>query len=151
MAEAIVRSAISDDVSAVERLVRAAYGKYVERLGRQPAPMTADYAALIGAGDSWVVELDGLVVGVMVLQSGRDHLLISNVAVSPGYQGRGLGSRLLVHAEAQARDRGFAEMRLFTNELMHENIALYRKRGWIEYERGEQAGFRRVFMRKAVA
>src|SRR4051812_31587578 len=122
-AEASIRRAIPGDAPAVEALVRAAYGKYVERLGRPPAPMTDDYASLITAGDSWVLERDGLVAGVMILRSASDHLLISNVAIMPEQQGCGLGGRLLAHAEAQARERGFGEMRLFTNELMHENIA----------------------------
>jgi len=150
-AEASIRRAIPGDAPVVAALVRAAYGKYVERLGRPPAPMTDDYAALITAGDSWVLERDGLVVGVMILRSAADHLLISNIAIAPEHQGGGLGSRLLAHAETQARERGLGEMRLFTNELMHENIAIYQKRGWVEYDRAEQAGFHRVFMRKAVA
>jgi ribosomal protein S18 acetylase RimI-like enzyme len=148
--EARIRPATAADVPAVEAVVQAAYGHYVERLGRPPAPMTADYPAHIAEGDSWVVEGDGQVLGIMILKSAADHLLISNVAVAPAEQGRGLGSRLLAHAEAQARQRGLAEMRLFTNELMHENIALYQRRGWREYDRAEQAGFRRVLMKKAV-
>ncbi len=150
MAEAGIRAAVQADVPAVEAVVRAAYGHYVERLGRPPGPMTADYGQLIAAGGSCVIERDGGVVGVMILNAVSDHLLISNVAVLPEHQGRGLGASLLAHAEAQARQRGLDEMRLFTNALMHENIAIYRKFGWVEYDRGEQAGFRRVFMRKAV-
>lgn len=149
-AQASIRRAIPGDTPVVAALVRAAYGKYVQRLGRQPAPMTADYAALIATGDSWVIERDGLVVGVMILRSATDHLLINNVAIAPEHQRGGLGSRLLAHAEAQARERGIGEMRLFTNELMHENIAIYQRRGWAEYDRAEEAGFRRVCMRKAV-
>jgi hypothetical protein len=39
-------------------------------------------------------------------------------------------------------------MRLYTNELMHENLVVYGKLGWLEYDRAEQDGFRRVFMKK---
>src|SRR5689334_22989933 len=94
------------------------------------------------------LELDGDVVGLMILKSEADHMLVSNVAVSPAHQGRGLGSKLFAHAEAQARQRGFREMRLYTNELMHENRVVYGKLGWTEYDRAEQDGFRRVFMKK---
>ncbi|MBB3937252.1 hypothetical protein [Aureimonas phyllosphaerae] len=33
---------------------------------------------------------------------------------------------------------------------MHENLAIYTKLGWEEYDRAEQDGFRRVFMRKRI-
>jgi len=39
---------------------------------------------------------------------------------------------------------------LYTNELMVENIALYVRHGYVEYERRQEQGFRRVFMRKAL-
>jgi N-acetylglutamate synthase-like GNAT family acetyltransferase len=148
MSKSIMRAATPDDVPAIETLVRAAYSKYIERIGKPPAPMNADYGQLVDEGDVWVLELDGDVVGVMILKSEADHLLVSNVAVSPVHQGRGLGSKLLAHAETQARQRGFREMRLYTNEMMHENLVVYGKLGWSEYDRAEQDGFRRVFMKK---
>ena len=59
-----------------------------------------------------------------------DHLLIENVAVSPAFQGRGLGRKLMGHAEQIAAVSGFAETRLYTNKLFADNIALYRKLGY---------------------
>jgi N-acetylglutamate synthase-like GNAT family acetyltransferase len=148
MPEAMMRAAIPDDVPAIEALVRNAYGKYIERIGKPPAPMSADYTQLVDEGDVWVLELDGELAGLIILESEVDHLLVSNVAVSPAHQGRGLGSKLLAHAETQARQRGIRELRLYTNELMHENLLVYGKLGWTEYDRAEQDGFRRVFMKK---
>ncbi len=148
MPEAMMRAAIPDDVPAIEALVRNAYGKYIERIGKPPAPMTDDYGHLVDEGDVWVLELDGELAGLIILKSEVDHLLVSNVAVSPAHQGRGLGSKLLAHAETQARQHGIRELRLYTNELMHENLLVYGKLGWTEYDRAEQDGFRRVFMKK---
>ena len=150
MFDSKVRAAVPDDVRAIEALVRNAYSKYIDRIGKPPAPMTADYERLVVEGDVWVLDLDRDVVGLIILKSATDHLLVSNVAVSPAHQGHGLGSKLLAHAEAQARQRGFREMRLYTNELMHENLVVYGKLGWQEYDRSEQDGFRRVFMKKAL-
>lgn len=148
MPESMMRAATPDDVPAIETLVRNAYSKYIERIGKPPAPMSADYRQPVDEGDVWVLDLDGAVAGLIILTFKADHLLVSNVAVSPACQGRGLGAKLLAHAEAQARQRGFREMRLYTNELMHENLVVYGKLGWVEYNRAEQDGFRRVFMKK---
>ncbi|MFS0772739.1 GNAT family N-acetyltransferase [Sphingomonas sp. 1P08PE] len=145
-----IRRAGPADVPAIRSAVREAYAHYVERLGRRPAPMTADYAALVDDGAVWVLEVDGEVAGLIVLRRALDHLLVSNVAVAPAHQGHGLGRALLGYAEAQARAEAFRELRLYTHELMHENIALYTRLGWEEYDRGEHEGFRRVFMRKPV-
>ena len=150
MAEPLIRTATSKDVRAIEAMILDAYGKYVERLGRTPAPMEADYGQLISEGDVWLLELNSEAAGVMILRSKPDHLLISNVAVATAHQGRRFGSHLLTHAEAEARRRKYKEMRLFTNEMMHENLAIYARLGWVEYDRAEREGFRRVFMRKRV-
>jgi ribosomal protein S18 acetylase RimI-like enzyme len=145
-----VRQAGSDDVAALRALAEAAYRGYVARIGRAPAPMTADYAAAVAAGEVWVAEEGGHVVGLLVLVPETDHLLLENVAVEPGAQGRGIGSWLLAHAEARAVALGLAEIRLYTNEAMTENLAYYPRRGYTETRRAEQNGFRRVFFRKAV-
>jgi ribosomal protein S18 acetylase RimI-like enzyme len=47
-------------------------------------------------------------------------------------RGLGLGRRLLVEAEALARQRGAAAMRLETNRSLTEAIALYRSAGFAE-------------------
>ena len=44
--------------------------------------------------------------------------------------GRGLGRRLMAHAEVVARSLGVAEMRLYTNQRFAENIALYEALGY---------------------
>ena len=57
---------------------------------------------------------------------------------------------LLVHAELEARYRSYTSLYLYTHEKMAENIALYARVGYVEVERREEDGFRRVFMRKAL-
>jgi ribosomal protein S18 acetylase RimI-like enzyme len=77
-----------------------------------------------------------------------DHLLLDNIAVRPDRQGAGLGRRLIAFAEADARRRGFAELRLYTHVTMVENIALYKRAGFFETGRGQDSGYDRVFMSK---
>lgn len=142
------RPAQPDDVAAVHGLVQAAYGHYPALLGVAPAPMTADYAALVATGSVQVAELDGAVVGVLVLEPHPDHLLIENVAVAPSAQGHGVGSSLLALAEREATERGLAELRLYTHERMTENLAYYPRRGYVETHRTDDGTFHRVHFAK---
>jgi N-acetylglutamate synthase-like GNAT family acetyltransferase len=150
MTAEILREAKAGDREAVERLVEAAYGMYVERIGRRPAPMDADYAALIDAGRVTVAERDGRITGILVLVPEEDHLLVENVAVDPAAQGSGLGRRLMAHAEERARILGLTELRLYTNEKMVENLAWYPRLGYTETERRVDSGFARVFFVKTL-
>jgi GNAT superfamily N-acetyltransferase len=122
----------------------------VPLIGRKPAPMTADYPTVVAAGETWVAEHDGAVVGVLVLESASDHLLIENIAVSPAIQGLGLGVQLLAVADGEARRLGLPEIRLYTNAAMAKNIAFYPRHGYHETHRGGSDGFERVFFAKSV-
>ncbi|HEX6093055.1 MAG TPA: molybdenum cofactor guanylyltransferase MobA [Dongiaceae bacterium] len=124
------RRAVAADAPAVTALSQAAYQKFVERVGRLPQPLTADYAEVIRTDDTWVAEDNGSLVGVLVLKPARDHLLIWSVAVAPELQRSGIGRRLLALAEREALRRGVSEIRLYTNEKMAENIALYEYHGY---------------------
>jgi ribosomal protein S18 acetylase RimI-like enzyme len=148
MTEKSVRPAEPEEAAAVGDLVRASYSKYVERIGREPAPILEDYAALIRAGEVWVLAEGEELLGVLVMRPAEDHLFVDNVAVAPGHQGRGLGRELVAFAEARARRDGLPEVRLYTNEKMHENLAVYAKLGFEETGRRLDGGYRRVFMRK---
>jgi GNAT superfamily N-acetyltransferase len=138
------------DAGAVAGCVRAAYAHYVERIGREPAPMTADYEALIDAGEVWVARAGDGVAGVLVLRPQPPALLLENVAVAPDRQGEGLGRALVAFAEDRARAQGLAEVVLYTNERMTENLRFYPALGYVEAGRASQDGFARVFFRKAV-
>lgn len=144
----VIRAARPADVAALGALARAAYQHYVPRIGREPAPMTADYAAAVAAGQVWVAERDRLIVGFVVLIPESDCLLVENVAVRPGEQGGGIGRMLMAHAETIASQQDRSELRLYTNELMTENLTYYPRLGYVETHRAEQHGFRRVFFRK---
>jgi len=146
----LIRRAGPGDVAALRAIAAAAYEKYVPRIGRAPAPMTADYAQPVSAGQAWAAVQDEVVVGFAILIAETGYLLLENVAVLPAAQGGGVGGRLLALAEEQARGLGLAEVRLYTNEAMTENIAYYTRHGYTETGRQEQAGFRRVFFRKPV-
>jgi ribosomal protein S18 acetylase RimI-like enzyme len=148
MDEPVIRPATTDDIDAIAAAARAAYTRYVERIGREPAPMVADFAALVAAGEVEVLALGGEVAGFIVMRPGADHLFIENVAVHPDHQGRGLGQRLLARAESEAGARGLPALRLYTNVKMTENFPFYEALGFVETERRREDGFDRVYMEK---
>jgi len=148
----LIRHATPEDADAVTTLVRTAFEIYVPRLGGvEPWPMRLGYAGIIADGQTWVAEEGGEVVGVVVLEDQADHLLLDVLAVSPGHQGSGVGRRLMALADEQAADRGFDEVRLFTNARMTENLAYYPRQGYVETHRDEIQGFHRVHFSKALA
>ena len=90
-----------------------------------------------------VAERDGEIVGVIVLEVEDGRLYVDNVAVDPRRQGTGVGRALLERAETVAREDGFDRVYLYTHELMSENLALYARIGYVEYER-RQTGWARL-------
>jgi ribosomal protein S18 acetylase RimI-like enzyme len=147
----IIREASPEDVPALSRIVERAYEVHIEAVGHRPGPMDDDYAEKVSLGETFVADEDGAVVGILVLRTEPDHLLVENVAIDPGSQGHGLGRALLAFAETYATDRDLPELRLYTNVAMTDNIALYRRLGYEEVGRRSDHGFRRVFMTKRLA
>jgi len=146
----VLRRATGDDVDAIEGLITESFGKYVERIGKPPAPMLADYAGLLDTSRIWVLERRDAVIAVLVTQHHGDHLLLDTVAVAPGAQGGGHGRRLLERAERDATEQGLSEVRLVTNEAMTENLVFYPRHGYRETGRAIQDGYRRVFFSKSL-
>jgi ribosomal protein S18 acetylase RimI-like enzyme len=143
-----IRTASAADVASVHAIVDAAYRSYIPRIGKPPGPMLDDYAKRIADGQVWKLDSASDLVGILVLQETADGLLLDNIAVAPDQQGKGHGRRLLEFAEAEATRRGWNEIHLYTNALMTENIALYRRIGYEETSRVTEQGFDRVYMTK---
>jgi ribosomal protein S18 acetylase RimI-like enzyme len=110
--------------------------------------MTDDYAEVIRERRVTVAESDGTIVGVLVLDVTDEGFVIDNAAVHPSVRGTGLGRTLLELAEAEARRAGFDSIYLYTHEKASDNIALYSRIGYVEYDRRSQGDFSVVFMRK---
>ena len=146
-----VRSAAGSDAAAARACVVEAFKPYVQRIGKAPAPMLLDYPALIAAGCVWVAEVDARLEGVLVQYETLDGFYVDAVAVSARCRGSGVGRALLEFAEAEALRRGFASIYLCTNSRMTENQRLYPRIGYVEIDRRADAGYDRVFYRKALA
>ena len=138
-----MKQATVADAAAVLALTRESYQKWVAVTGREPLPMRIDYAEallknridLLYEGDT----LAALIETELEPESAPGHLLVVNVAVAPAFQKRGLGRRLMAHAETIAAEAGYEALLLYTNSLMAENIALYRRLGY-RIDREQQFG-----------
>lgn len=144
------RRAQAEDADKLSALVADAYRGYISRIGRKPGPMTEDYAQVIRERDVSVVESGGELIAAIVLGRDEAGFCIENVAVHPSHQGTGLGGALLRFAEQKAREGGYDSIYLYTHEKMTENQELYAHIGYVEYERRQEEGFSRVFMRKTL-
>jgi GNAT superfamily N-acetyltransferase len=143
-----LRPARPEDAAAVTELVQRAYAAWVPLLGRRPLPMDDDYAARIAAGQALLLERDGALLGLLILEDRPGYLWLDNISVDPARQGEGIGRALMAVVEAEARRRGHPEVRLLTNARMERNRRLYRALGYRETGETGPPDFRRVDMAK---
>ena len=143
-----IRKAKTEDASAIRQIVKHAYHHYIERLGKPPGPMLDNYDEIIGNHLVYVVQLNEQILGLVVLMEDHDPILLDNIAVGPGQQGKGIGTELLQFAEQLARDRGHESIQLYTNELMHENIEYYGRHGYNITAKIKEKGYNRIYMSK---
>ena len=143
-----LRPAEPADAGRLQAIACAAYGLYLARMDRPPAPLLADYAALVAAGQTQVLEAGGAVVGFLVAFPRPADYFVENLAVAPACQGAGHGRFLMAAAEAQGKAAGKDCIRLYTNEVMTENLAFYASLGYAVEERRLEDGYRRVYFAK---
>ena len=125
-----LRAAREADAPAIRRLTREAYTKWVGANGREPKPMVVDYDEAVRRNRFDLLFVDHVLAALIETADEASQLLIINVAVAPGFQGRGLGTRLMARAEEIAASLGRERIRLYTNRLWQENVLLYRKLGY---------------------
>lgn len=145
-----IRPARAGDLPRVRDCVRRAYTGYIDRIGREPAPMNADFAAEIEDGSVIVALLDTSLVGCATFLADNGTMHLRNVAVCPEYAGRGIGRCLIRHVEQAALRHGHETVGLYTNQAMTENLAMYPRLGYVEVDRREEDGFQRVYFRKTL-
>lgn len=139
----VLRQAVAADAAAIRELTRAAYANWVPVIGREPVPMTVDYDEAVRTHRFDLLYVGETLAALIETVAQADHLLIENVAVEPPFQGRGLGTKLMAHAETVAAASGLRDIRLYTNQRFAENIRLYRKLGYhVDREEAFKGGVR---------
>lgn len=146
-----IRPARPDEAPALAALARAAYGRYVARLGFEPPAMNPEFPSRIAEGGVWVLDgpEGGGRMGYVIARPDGDDWFVDNLARAPQAP-RGAGRTLLAFAEAEGARRGFSTVTLYTNGVMTENQALYPRLGYIETGRRHERGMTLVLYAKAL-
>lgn len=80
---------------------------------------------------TWVAEMDGRVVAMMVGWLVMDELHIATIATDPGYRRRGIGRKLLLHGLRAARHEGAIRAFLEVREGNAAALNMYRGLGFV--------------------
>ena len=146
-----IRLATGNDVSALRAIATDAYAQYVGAIGREPAPMVADFDHHLRNDIVFVAVTrpENIVVGYAVLTEKADGVWLENIAVATASGGRGIGTGLIRHVEAylSGQEAGY---QLYTHVKMVRNIEWYERLGFVETHRGVENGFERVYFRKTL-
>ena len=114
-------------------------------LGRvfKPEELASDvkYVHLAGFGET------GNVLATTLLQTiSPQEVRFRQVAVAEGYQGKGIGRKLMEFAEAESRKQGFSEVILYARD---NAVPFYERIGYtVEGEFAEEVGVPHIWMRK---
>jgi GNAT superfamily N-acetyltransferase len=147
----MIRQAEASDEPEIRDCAGQAYARYVSLIGRKPAPMIADFAAQIAAGEVYVAtDEHDTFQGFIVFYAEEGHILLENVAVLPRAAGRGTGKTLIGFCENATRQRAMNAVHLYTNEKMTDNLSIYPKLGYVEVARRTENGFNRVYFEKSL-
>ena len=117
--------------------------------------LLAENRAYLGEADHRTLALllrdAGRLVGGLIGESGRSVLYIDMLWLAPEWRHRGLGSRLLLEAEAEAEQRGCRTVWLDTYDFQARPF--YERHGYEMFAELDDlpGGHRRWFMRKRLA
>jgi len=145
-----IRDAHAGDAAAILALVPRLAATGTPALRGRAQVEAADLASIgealrdaSGACAFFVAEIDGAVAGFVQVRRVRDYYTqaeithVSDIVVTPGAEGRGVGRALMDRAEGWAREQGHALLQLY---VLPENAparALYGKLGfapeWLKY------------------
>jgi ribosomal-protein-alanine N-acetyltransferase len=91
------------------------------------------------ASRCWVVDMDGLVVGMVVAWLIVDEIHIATIATHPDFRKQGIGEKLLSHTLQSAKDEGAVSSFLEVREGNAAAIMMYHKFGYVES--GRRTGY----------
>jgi len=130
-----------DEIAAIVALVNGAYRGESSRVGWTTEADLLDgqrtdareISALMTAAESLILtaRAEGQLIGCMHLEKSASDAMLGMFVISPPWQNRGLGRRMLAHAESLAfQSWGCERVLMAVLEMRDELIGYYERRGY---------------------
>lgn len=105
------------------------------------ARVVADYVDG-GRGDAWIAEVDGEPAGCVFCVPRDEHVAqLRLLLVEPSARGLGIGGRLVEECVRYARQRGYEELVLWTNDVLGAARRIYQRAGFELVDEGPHHSF----------
>lgn len=140
----VIARASSVDCAALAALIHLAFAAYRGKLvpGSGAHAETAEsLAAALEKGTAYRALSGGHLMGCVFTERRADRLYFGRLAVAPEARGRGIGSALLAAVEAEARALGLPRLELGVRLVLHDNIRLFQRAGFVITRQESHAGF----------
>ena len=142
------RRAVAEDHEIIIAIAQKAYEKYIERMGKEPAPMRP----VIQKEDVvFVCEDNKQVIAFAILVKINDQIILDNIAVDPSHQKKGIGNNFIKFIEQYLIKQKFDKYQLYTNEKMFENIDWYQKIDFKIFKKVTEKGYNRIYFEKELS
>jgi GNAT superfamily N-acetyltransferase len=137
--DALIERADRRDLQEILDLQYLAYQKEAERYGDHAIPpLTQTLDEIAEEYDSALflkMVAGGRIIGSIRGRKEGDACLVGRLMVHPDFRGRGHGKKLIQRLEHEFDgDRDVKRFELFTGELSHDNIALYKSMGYVIFK-----------------
>ena len=142
----MIRLATLEDRDSLDE----AYSKYLDHLLTPPDPILLDYEKVAASGQTYVIDNEGLICGMVTCTEEPKALVMRNLAVLPAHQCKGVGRRLATFVEEEALRRHRIQVRLWTRTEMEDNIRFYLRLGYDITHRELSKECSRVFLTKTL-
>ena len=144
----LFRKAKLEDHKIIMAIALKAYEKYIERMGKEPAPMRP----VIQKEDVvFVCEDNKQVIAFAILVKINHQIILDSIAVDPSHQKKGIGNNFIKFIEQYLIKQKFDKYQLYTNEKMFENIDWYQKMGFKIFKKVTEKGFNRIYFEKQLS
>lgn len=95
-------------------------------------------------GSIFFAEEDGRIIGTVALMKMEERVYeLTKMAVTPEFQGKKIGQKLMAHTIGFAKDQGWDSLIIYSNRKLENAIYIYQKYGFEEISMGENVPYAR--------